>query len=217
METEGNGAVTLRTTVLCSGVRTDMLCAFKTSHRLLLQGETMARQLVRYFLLSICALVLGAAPARSEQAALQGVYAIDNDASDNIKDAIERDTANMNFAIRPLARSRIAQTNPRYERITLSSNATTVSVQFDASKPIEMPLDGRVVPSVDEDGKTYEVSAQLSATQLVMRIKSKDGGERVNTFVFEPNGKALKLSVRLLSTALPTPVSYALAYRRQAG
>jgi hypothetical protein len=151
---------------------------------------------------------------RADQEGLQGVYAIDVARSDSIDAAIERAIAEMNFVVRPIARGRLAKTNPRYERIALSRNDATVSVQFDARKPIEMPADGRAVSWVREDGEKFEVSAQWSAAQLIMHFKAEDG-ERVNTFVLEPDGSSLKLSVKLSSPRLPAPLTYVLAYRRQ--
>jgi hypothetical protein len=153
--------------------------------------------------------------ANAQHATLQGGYTLDATASDSIESAIEQSIAPMNFMIRPIARSRLVKTNPRYQRIAISHTDTITSVQFDARKPIEMPADGHAVPWVREDGEKFEVSAQWSAAQLVMDFKAEDG-ERVNTFVLEPEGKTLKLNVKLVSARLPAPVTYVLTYRREA-
>jgi len=152
--------------------------------------------------------------AHAEQEELQGTYTVDSVRSESIDSAIEQGIADMNFVIRPIARNRLAKTNPRYERIVLSRNDSTVSVQFDARKPIEMPADGHAVPWTREDGSKYEVNAQCSATQLVMHFKAEDG-ERVNTFALDPDGRSLKLNVKVTSPKLPKPVTYTLAYRRE--
>ena len=141
------------------------------------------------------------------------MYTIDAAASDNIETAINNGTADMNFAIRYLARRITAQTNPRYERIQISRNDTTISVQFDARKPIEMPADGQSVPWVREDGGKDDLSAQWTATQLVMHFKSGDG-ERVYTIVLQPDRVTLKLNVKLVSSHFSAPINYVLAYRR---
>lgn len=153
--------------------------------------------------------------ARAEERELQGVYAIDAARSESIDAAIDRSIADMSFVVRPIARSRISKTNPRYERIALSRTDTTVSVQFDARKPIDMPADGHAVQWQREDGEKLDVSAQWSTTKLLMHFKAEDG-ERVNTFVLEPDG-TLKLEVKITSERLPIPVTYVLAYRRAAG
>jgi hypothetical protein len=167
------------------------------------------------FLASICTLTLWMSAANAQHASLQGGYTLDPAASDSIEAAIEQSIAPMNFIVRPIARSRLVKTNPRYQRIAISHNDTTTSVQFDARKPIEMPADGHAVPWIREDGEKFEVSAQWSATQLVMHFKAEDG-ERVNTFVLEPEGKTLKLNVKLVSARLPAPVTYVLTYHHEA-
>lgn len=144
---------------------------------------------------------------------LQGVYNIEAAASDDIGAAIARGTADMNFAIRGLARGRTAKTNPRYERVEIRRNDTTVSVKYDARPPIDIPADGRSVPWVREDGSTYIVSVQWSASQLVMHFES-DTGNRTNTLVLLPDGTTLKFNVTLTSSYLSAPIVYTLTYRR---
>jgi hypothetical protein len=172
------------------------------------------RNFTKYFLFVTCALASWSAQSRAQQPDLQGTYAIDAAASDDIKAAIDRGTAEMNFLIRDIARSRTAQTNPRYEYIAISHGSNTVSIQFDTREPLVIPLDGRSVPWTREDGGKYNVTAQWKATQLVMDFKSDDG-ERVNTFILGADGKSLKLHVRLTSQHLPAPITYMLAYKRE--
>lgn len=150
---------------------------------------------------------------RAQPADLQGVYTIDAAASDDIGTAITRGTADMNFAIRSLARNRTAKTNPRYERVEIRRSDTTVSVRYDARPAIEIPVDGRAVPWVREDGSTYNVSVQCSPAQLVMYFESGTGN-RTNTLVLQPDGTTLKFNVKLTSSYLPAPIVYTLTYRR---
>jgi hypothetical protein len=164
--------------------------------------------------IAVCALAVPTLSLEAQQADLQGVYSIDADASDNIDAAITRGTEDMNFAIRSLARSRTAKTNPRYARVEIWRNDTTIRVQYDARPPIEIPGDGRSVPWVREDGSTYNVSARWAATQLVMHFESATGN-RINTLVLQPDGTTLKFSVELTSSYLPAPITYMLTYRRQ--
>jgi hypothetical protein len=163
--------------------------------------------------IAVCATAAPVASITAQQTDLQGVYTIDAAASDNIEAAITRGTADMNFAIRPLARSRTAKTNPRYERVEIRRSVATVSVQYDARPPLEIPADGRSVAWVREDGATYNVSVQWSASQLVMHFES-DTGNRTNTLVLQPDGTTLKFNVKLSSSYLPAPIVYTLTYRR---
>jgi hypothetical protein len=164
----------------------------------------------------VCAFGLPAASWPAQAQDLEGAYTIDAAASDNIEAAIVSGTADMNFAIRPLARSLTAKTNPRYERIEIRRGDTNVSVRFDSRPPIEMPNDGHAVRWVREDGGIYNVSVEWSAAQMVMHFQSENG-DRTNTLVLEPDGATLKFKVKLTSAHLPAPILYVLIFRRQPG
>lgn len=172
-------------------------------------------RLQKSFLVLASVLAVSAAAVEVPVRDLQGIYLLDAAASDSIESAIEGGTADMNFAIRGLARRRIAQTNPRYERIRLSRSDTTISVQFDSRAALEIPADGRSLPWTREDGGKYNVTAQWSASQLVMHFDADDG-QRTNTLLLSPDGLSLNLKVKLTSSHLPKPIEYTLAYRRQA-
>jgi hypothetical protein len=168
----------------------------------------------RLFLLMACLFAASAVAVEAPVSELQGVYVLDAAASDSIEAAIENGTADMNFAIRGLARRRIAQTNPRYQQIRLAHTDATITVQFDAKDPLQIPTNGHAIPWTREDGGKYDVTAQWSAAQLVMHFDADDG-HRTNTLVLSPDGLSLKLKVTLTSSHLPKPVEYTLAYRRQ--
>ncbi len=132
----------------------------------------------------------------------------------NIDAAIDKGIAGMNFAIRPLARGRIAKTNPLYERVEISRDEYSLRVKFDANKPIEMPLDGRSVRWMRQDGGTYNVAVQQLDAQLIMHFTANDG-ERNNTFILDQDGSKLRLHVELISQHLSRPINYVLVFRRQ--
>ena len=171
-------------------------------------------RLQKCFPLLACVLTLSALAAETPARDLQGVYTLNTVESDSIESAIENGTADMNFVIRGLARRRIAQTNPRYARLRLSHSDTTISVQFDTREALEIPADGRSIPWTREDGGKYNITAQWSASQLVMHFDADDG-QRINTLVLSPDGLSLTLKVRLTSSHLPKPIEYTLGYRRE--
>jgi hypothetical protein len=179
-------------------------------------------RLMRFrFSLSMLATILACALLPQIGAAdsvdLQGKYVIDEAASEDIDAAIEKATADFNFAMRSMARSRISATNPRYKRIGLAHNDKVITVQFDEANPLEMPADGRAVPWTREDGLKFNMSGQWNATQLVMTLASENKMlDRVNTFTLAPDGKVLKLQVRLTGARLSQPLEYLLVYRREA-
>jgi hypothetical protein len=168
----------------------------------------------RAFVYLVCLLALSIPAAQASDHDLQGVYTLDAAASDSIEAAIESGTTDMNFAIRGIARKRIAQTNPRYDRVRLAHSDSAITVQYDARDALEIPADGRSIPWTREDGGKYDVSAQWSPSQLVMHFNADDG-QRTNTIVLSPDGLSIKLMVKLTSSHLPKPIEYTLVYRRQ--
>lgn len=145
--------------------------------------------------------------------ALQGVYVVATQPADTIDRAIQTAVAKMNFIKRPIARSRLAKTNPLYHRIEISQGAAEIRVSFDEGNPVVMPLDGASAKWTRGDGEVFDVSASLQDSQLIQTFKAGDG-QRVNRFSLGPDGNTLTLQVMLSSPQLPEPVKYTLTYRR---
>jgi hypothetical protein len=143
---------------------------------------------------------------------LEGAYHIDAAASDDIPKAIERGTEEMSFAIRPLARSLTAKTNPCYQRIAILRDDGSVSLHLDSRPPIRVPLNGQSVRWIREDGGIYHITADWGSS-LVMHFHGNDG-DRTNTFAPGADGRTLTLHVELSSSRLPGPIEYSLVYRR---
>jgi len=158
--------------------------------------------------------LVGTAAAQAVQADLQGAYEIDASASDDIEAAIARGTAQLNFAIRPLARHLIAKANPPYQRIVILQTGVTASLQLDARPPIQMPLDGNWVRWIREDGGIDRVTGQWSYPAFVVYYQGEDGA-RMQKYLLNPDGRTLKLYVELTSPRLPSPIGYTLVYRRR--
>jgi hypothetical protein len=161
----------------------------------------------------IALILAGAAGAQMQRDDIRGEYAIDASAGDDIEAAINRGTAELNFAIRPLARRLIAKSNPPYKRIMISRDGATASVQLDSRPPIRVPLDGSSVRWIREDGGIDIVSGEWSYPAFAVYFKGEDGA-RVQKYVLEPDARTLKLYVEITSPRLPAPIEYMLVYRR---
>ncbi|HEY4368256.1 MAG TPA: hypothetical protein VGN07_13565 [Steroidobacteraceae bacterium] len=151
--------------------------------------------------------------AQDEGTALQGIFVNDGQASYIIANAVDAAVAKMNFIKRPIARSRLKKTNPLYERIEISRTGSTISIKFDAGKPVLMPADGTPAKWTRADGEQFDVTGRLEGDQLVQTFTAEDG-KRVNIFSVSADGKLL-LQVMLTSPQLPEAVRYQLAYRRE--
>ena len=172
---------------------------------------------VRELAAALCCLcAFGGVPALAENANLPGVYTNDRQTGDGIAAAIDAAVAKMNFITRPVARSRLKKTNAPHRRVAIETGVQEITVAFDANAPVRMPADGRTAKWTRADGEVFDVSAQWAGDRLVQTFKAEDG-QRTNTFVLGPDGRALSVQVEVTSPQLPAPVRYELAFEREAG
>jgi hypothetical protein len=170
------------------------------------------RNIVRLLSFAICTCAaLSVSPAQENT--IQGVFVSANPSKTPITQAIDTAIAKMNFLKRAVARSRLLDTNPLYERIEIANDGSQITVRYDKGKPVVMPADGSAVKWTRDDGEKFDVSAHARDSQLQHRFKAEDG-ERLNEFSLLPDG-ALTLNVTISSPQLPAPVKYTLTYRRQ--
>ncbi len=132
---------------------------------------------------------------------------------DDIHAAIETCIADMFFVKRPIARRRLANVNPAYQKIALSITPQQVSVKLDDRNPIVMPGNGSEVWWTREDGEKFQVAAHVAGSQLTQTFRNEDG-ERTNVFQMSPDGRTLTLSVTVKSPQLPRPLTYTITFGR---
>ena len=140
-------------------------------------------------------------------------YQLLPDQSDDLDQAIRQATARLNFLLRPIARSRLRQTNARYQYIELLERADTIAISYEGRPPIRAPADGSKVDWQREDGEHFQVWMKREHDVLYHHFKADDG-ERLNEFRWSANGDTLWLAVTLNSPRLPQPVRYRLVYKR---
>ena len=153
--------------------------------------------------------------ARGQDTMPQGaaVYVLVPDSSDNIRAAIDRTVAHMNFIVRPIARSRLSKINPTPKQVRVDLEPDTASVAFDAGNPVVTPLDGDTVPWRNPlTGETNRTHAAVAGDTLRQTIVAPDG-ERENALIFSSDGARLRLRVTVTSHRLPRPLVYELMFR----
>ena len=132
---------------------------------------------------------------------------------DDIHAAIQACTADMNFITRPIARYKLTNVNPAYQKITLSITPQQVSVKLDDRNPILMPGNGQEAPWTREDGEKFQVAAHVGQGQLTQTFRN-DEGARTNVFRLSPDGKTLTLFVTVTSPRIPKPLTYTMTFGR---
>jgi hypothetical protein len=142
------------------------------------------------------------------------VYEFVPEQSDDVRSAIERAIAHMNFITRPIARRRLIKANRLSPRLTFDVRSDTIAVTFDGVNPIVTPRSGEVVAWIrGQTREMYEVRIVQSGDTLRQEIATDDG-KRENYFLFLEGGARIELHVVLTADRLPRPLNYTLIFRR---
>jgi hypothetical protein len=153
--------------------------------------------------------VLATLSLAAQDAGFAGVWK--HASNSGIEAAIEDVVKDMNFIKRPIARGRLKDTNPAYQKVTMTFGATETAIQYEARNPIKTPSNGTAVPWTREDGKTFQVTAKVEGNRLVQTFKNEEG-ERTNIWQLA-DGK-LTLAVTVKSGSLPKPLTYTISFHR---
>lgn len=167
-------------------------------------------------LLLLCVFLLSAfsLQVRAANSDIAGRYVYVPERSSSVDQAVEKTVAEVNFVLRPIARSRLKKTNQPYQSITLTASADKLSITTDKRDPIVTPANGTPIKWKREDGELLDVSMKWQGKALQETFSAEDG-KRVNLFELSPDGGELKMLVTVSSKRLPKPLVYTLVYQRQ--
>lgn len=126
--------------------------------------------------------------------------------------AIEAATDDMNFIVRPIARSRLKDTQYAYKKLTISISGGKVSISRDGAKPIVTTNGGSVMWTREDDSK-FKVTQKLSGNKLTQSYVAEEGS-RYNTFILNKSGEVMTMRVKVVSPKLPQPLKYSLTYKK---
>lgn len=148
-------------------------------------------------------------------AAFQGkfVYAGGQKQKDKLVEAIEAATEDMNFVTRPIARSRLKDTNTVFGSITIALTGDNISIQRDKQTPIVTPASGAAGKWTSPDDETYTVTQKLTDRKITQNFQAGDG-KKTAVYTLSKDGKSLTLTVTVSSPKLPQKVVYSLSYRK---
>lgn len=154
--------------------------------------------------------------AASDVSTLDGNYALDLKASDDISAIVETAVADVTFAWRTFARQNILAMHPAYPSIKIAHDKNAVVVTFDGRNPMSTPFDGTATPWKREDGDMLSIASQWNGTSLLQTIKKGGTWQHDNDFSLNADGRLLTLKVHFVSKLLDKPLQYRLIYRREA-
>lgn len=124
--------------------------------------------------------------------------------------AVEDAVAELNFLVRPIARSRLTSATPISPTLRIAADDSSLTVASD-SRLYTAPLDGRSARTKGITGDPVELRYRITEGRLVQTLDG-DGGGRANTFVLA--GERLVMDVRIYSPRLPKDVHYKLTFAR---
>jgi hypothetical protein len=158
-------------------------------------------------------LLLVAPGAAAQSAAFEGTFAYVAAGSDDVHAAIDRAVAGLNFAFRPIARSRLRRTNSPYRTLEIRRQNASLAVSLDGGAPIVSPESGTPTSWRRADGEVLQVSTAWEGGRLRQSFVAEDG-RRDNHYTVSEDGRRLTLEVTVTSPRLNAPLRYRLNYVR---
>lgn len=162
-------------------------------------------------LLALCLFTVP--PARAQSAAFEGTFALAEQGSDNIGEAINGAIGEMNFVVRQVARGRLKKTNVPYRKISIAHSPDKITVTTNERNAVVTPANGTPVKWEREDGEVMNVSTEWENGKLEQTFRAEDG-QRVNVYSLSGDGNTLTMNVVITSPKLPDPLTYKLVYHR---
>jgi len=161
----------------------------------------------------LCA-VLSPGSAWPQMPNLAGRYHLDDPAAmQNIRKAVDKVADRMGFLIAPIAHDRLMDANQPAQQIVISMAGNEVTVQFDQDQPITGPADGSTIDWTRDDGEKVRVTTVWQGATLQRAVAGKQATRTVR-FTLDGSGQILTVQIQIVSSRLPLPVAYQLAYRR---
>jgi hypothetical protein len=173
--------------------------------------------LVKHAITSLTFAVLALLSIRvaAQDVRLQGVFANATQSNQPIKQAIDGAAAEFNFLTRPIARSRLTQTNPNVTRVEIVRVDDDITIQLGTRKPATARPGGAAVKWMRDDDEVFDLSLAWEGTTLVQSFSAPDG-QRVNRYMLSSDGNTLTLDVTVMSERLKKPMKYTLTFIREA-
>ena len=130
-----------------------------------------------------------------------------------LDDAIEDIVQEMNFLIRPIARSRLKEANVVPGSIGFAKRGVELEIEMAGKRPLSAPVDGTAVFRTNSHGERIKVVQRVSQPKLHQHCSGSQG-EREIHYVLDEDGKRLTAHITIRSERLPKPLQYRLTYRR---
>jgi len=153
----------------------------------------------------------GVSEAQAERFVGQYAFAGGQAQRTALRDAIEELVAQLNAMIRGVARQKLTETNPVFEKVSIERKAGELVLSY-GSHTNACKLDGSASDVEGIDGSSLKCRLSMHGDTLVHRVDGSRGG-RVNKFTIGENGR-LTMKSRIHSKMMPADLRYTLTFAR---
>lgn len=128
-----------------------------------------------------------------------------------LRDAIEELVAQLSAVIRGVAREKLTDTNPVFEKVSIERKGGELVLNYGSHTNV-CKLDGSASEVEGIDGSSLKCRLSMQGDALVHRVDGSRGG-RVNTFTITEGGR-LTMKSRIHSKMMPADLRYTLTFAR---
>ncbi|MFW5876349.1 MAG: hypothetical protein ACOCXM_06400 [Myxococcota bacterium] len=165
------------------------------------------------FAAPLCALGSSARAAEGSTPGFDATFVLAEGGSGRIEAAVADVVEEANPFVRPIARRRLLHQNRAFETLRFRVTDGRIVAHLGKAPPVASPADGSAAWYEVPGGDRARVRQKRNGRVLVQHYRTGDG-ERVNRFALSPDGGTLDYRVKVSSGYLPSPLRYALRYRR---
>jgi hypothetical protein len=172
-------------------------------------------RVARTLLLGVLVAVGGGDAAAAAEVTLTGSYKYVGGEPEVValSASVDRVVKSMSLFVRSTARKRLRKPNLPSAELALTIDPTTITVARSGQRTIVSPRDGESVRWRGPEG-VFLVTNVLKDGALLQTVDSK-GSHSTNRFTLAEDGVTLKVTTKINSKRLPSPLAFVMTYRKQ--
>lgn len=142
-----------------------------------------------------------------------GVYAFVPEESEEIDEKVREAVSHIFFAVRGIARRRLAGANRPIERVVIDYQGDTLLISLRDDEPtVRTLMNGEYLPYTREDGEVVQVGAYVEPGMVDMSFDAEDGKKKM---IYQlRDDEMLAVESIIYSDRLEEPFGYTWVYER---
>ncbi len=131
-----------------------------------------------------------------------------------INKGIEAAVEDMSFITRPIARSRLKDSNKVFKTMTFDVNGDKIGIK-QGDRPMITMQEGKPTKWTRDDGEVFTVTHSKDGEHSFTQSFKAEDGIKTLTYVFSKDLSKMSVSIELKSPKLGGPMKYTLQYAKQ--